>query len=146
MAMNAGQTGIMGAAYAGVLAAGLLVEACGDGDDLLAVTVRGLAEDLGRGLRPLSGAGTVDSLVGAALACADLATLAACNVAALPDRGGPSAAAATHLAAGAARALAALGEAEVGDPDEAYAGNALRDLRSAAWKADLAVRQLGEAG
>jgi len=144
--MNAGYTGITDAASAGVLAAGLLVEACGEGDDLLAWTVRGLAEDLGRGLRPLSGAGTADALVEAALACADLATLAACNVAALPDRAGPSAAAATHLAAGAARALAALGEAEIEDPDEAYAGNALRDLRSAGWKAGLAVRQLEEAG
>ena len=143
--MNAGYTGITDAASAGVLAAGLLVEACGDGDDLLAGTVRGLAEDLGRGLRPLSGAGTADALVEAALACADLATLAACNVAALPGRGGPSAAAATHLAAGAARALAALGEAGIGDREDAYAGNALRDLRSAGWKAALAVRQLGEA-
>lgn len=144
--MNAGNTESMDAAAVGVLAAGLLAEACGGGDGLLVGTVRGLAEDLGRGLRPLSGVLTADSLVQAALACADLATLAACNVAALPDRGGPSAVAATHLAAGAARALAALGEAEIGDPDEAYAGNALRDLRSAAWKANLAVRQLEEAG
>ena len=143
--MGAGDTGIMDAAATGVLAAGLLVEACGDGDDLLAGAVRDLAEDLGRGLRPLSGAGTADSLVEAALACADLATLAACNVATLPGRGA-SAVAATHLAAGAARALAALGEAEIGDPDDAHAGNALRDLRSAGWKADLAVRQLGESG
>jgi len=141
--MNARDTGIMDAGSVGVLAAGLLVEACGD--DLLSGTVRGLAEDLGRGLRPLSGAQTAGSLVEAALACADLATLAACNVAALPDRGRPPAAAATHLAAGAARALVALGEAELGDREDAYAGNVLRDLRSAGWKADLAVRQLGEA-
>ena len=143
--MNAGNTGIMDAASVGALAARLLAEACGDGDDLHASTVRGLAEDLGRALRPLSGAGTADALVEAALACADLATLAACNVAALPDRGRPPAAAATHLAAGAARSLAALGGAEFGDREDAYAGNALRDLRSAGWKADLAVRQLGEA-
>lgn len=144
--MNAENPGIMDAAAVGALAAGLLVEACGDGEDPLSGTVRGLAEDLGRALRPASGAGTADALVGAALACADLATLAACNVASLPDRGLASAAAATHLAAGVARALAALGEAEIGDRDGAYAGNALRDLRSAGWKADLAVRQLGEAG
>ncbi len=144
--MNAEDTGIMDAAAVGALAAGLLVEACGDGEDPLAGTVRGLGGDLGRALRPSSGAGTADALVGAALACADLATLAACNAAALPARGGPSAVAATHLAAGAARALAALGEAELEARNDAYAGNALRDLRSAGWKADLAVRQLGEAG
>ena len=144
--MNAGDTRIMDAASVGALAAGLLAEACGDGDDLHASTVRGLAEDLGRALRPLSGAGTADALVGAALACADLATLAACNAAVLPVRTGPSALAAAHLAAGAARALAALGEAELGATDNAYAGNALRDLTSAGWKADLAVRQIGERG
>jgi len=144
--MNAEDTEMIDAASVGVLAAGLLVEACGDGDGLLVGTVRGLAEDLGRALRPPSGAGTTEALVEAALACADLATLAACNAAALPGRGGPPAVAATHLAAGAARALAALGEAEIGAKDDAYAGNALRDLRSAGWKADLAVRQLGEAG
>ena len=144
MAMNAEDTGIMDAAAVGAFAAGLLVEACGDGNDPLSGTVRGLGEDLGRALRPSSGAGTTDALVGAALACADLATLAACNAATLPN---PSpAAAATHLAAGAARALAALGEAEVGKPENEYPENASRDLRSAGWKADLAVRQLGEAG
>lgn len=132
-------------ASAGVLAAELLVEACGAGESLHLETVRGLAEDLGRGLSSPS-AGTTDSLVDAALACADLATLAVCNVAVLPDRVRPSAAAATHLAAGAARALTALAEAEIGEPEDAYSENALRDLRSAGWKANLAVRQLGEAG
>lgn len=136
-------------ASAGVLAAELLVGACGAGDGLQAETVRGLAEDLGRGLdalseSELSGAGTTGSLVEAALACADLATLAACNVAALPDP--PAAAAAAHLAAGTARALVALGEAGIGSPGSAYVENALRDLRSAGWKADLAVRQFGESG
>ncbi len=131
-------------ASAGVLAADLLVEACGAGGGLRMETVRGLAEDLGRGLRSPTETGTANSLVEAALACADLATLAACNAAALPNRS--PAAAATHLAAGAARSLAALGEAEVGKPENEYAENALRDLRSAEWKADLAVRQLGEAG
>ena len=137
-------SGHMGVASAGVLAAELLVEACEAGDGLHLKTVRGLAEDLGRGLRRPVGVGEIASLVEAALACADLATLATCNVAALPDRGRPAAAAATHLAAGAARALVALGEAGIGDADDAYAGNALRDLRSAGWKADLAVRQLGK--
>lgn len=144
-------SGYIDVASAGVLAANLLAEACRPGPevDLRLETVRGLAADLGRRLASLAEAaddGTSDSLVEAALACADLATLATCNIAVLPDRGRPPAAAATHLAAGAARALAALAEAEIGDPEDAYAGNALRDLRSAGWKADLAVRQLGEAG
>ena len=137
----------MHVASAGVVAAGLLVEVRGVGKDLSLGTVgdlaEDLAEDLGRGLSSLSAVGTTDSLVEAALACADLATLAACNVA---DGGGPPATAATHLAAGAARALAALAEAEIGDREGAYAENASRDLRSAVWKADLAVRQLAEAG
>lgn len=136
-------TGHTHVASAGVLAAELLAEACEAGSGLQAETVRDLAEDLGSGLSSLPDAGTADSLVEAALACADLATLAACNVAGL---GGPSAVAATHLAAGAARALAALAQPEVGAPGDAYAENASRDLRSAVWKADLAVRQLGEAG
>lgn len=136
-------TGHTHVASAGASAAELLAEACGTGNGLQAETVRELAEDLGSGLSSLSDAATADSLVEAALACADLATLAACNVAGL---GGPPAVAATHLAAGAARALAALAQAEVGAPGDAYAENASRDLRSAVWKADLAVRQLGGAG
>ena len=143
MEMISEHTGI---ASAGVLAAELLVEACEAGDGLHLETVRDLAKDLGRGLSSLSAAGTTDSLVEATIACADLATLAACNVVALPDRGRPPAAAATHLAAGTARALAALAEAEIGDPEDAHAENVLRDAGSAGWKADLAVRQIGEAG
>ena len=123
---------------AGVLAAELLVGACGPGDDLHARTVRGLAEDLGRVLSAFSGAP-----VEAALACADLATLAACNISAMPEEGRPAAVAATHLAAGTARALVALAEAGLDGSDAPYAA---KDVRSAGWKADLAVRQLGDAG
>ena len=136
-------TGHTHVASAGVLAAELLAEACGTGNGLQAETVRDLAEDLGNGLSSLPNIGTADTLVEAALACADLATLAACNVAGL---GGPSAVAAAHLAAGATRALAALAEDEIGAAGDLYAENASRDLRSAVWKADLAVRQLGESG
>jgi hypothetical protein len=136
-------TGHTHVAAAGVLAAGLLAEACRAGNGLPAETVGDLAEDLGNGLSSLLNIGAADSLVEAALACADLATLAACNVAGL---GGPSSVAAAHLAAGAARALAALAEGEIGAAGDAYADNASRDLRSAVWKADLAVRQLGESG
>jgi hypothetical protein len=131
-------------ASAGALAAELLVRACGSGDDVHAATVRDLAVDLGGVLHSLGASGTPDSAVEAAIACADLATLAACNVSAIPDGSKPGAVAAAHLAAGTARALAALVEAGIGDEDGAYAENALRDVRSAGWKADLAVGQLGE--
>ena len=129
-------------ATAGFTAAGLLVRACGAGDDLQAWTVRDLAYDLCQGLASLPD--TPGSVVEAATLCADLATLAACNVAALPDRTG--AVAATHLAAGTARALAALAETGIHAPGDASAENTLRDARSADWKADLAVRQIEEAG
>ena len=51
--------------------------------------------------------------------------------------------AATHLAAGTTQALVALVEAGIGDTGGTYAENVSRDVRSAGWKADLAVRQLG---
>ena len=75
-------------ADAGALAAGLLVDACGPHaeDSLRLEVVRDLALDLGRRLEVLAGEDFAgDSLVEAALACADLATLAACNLPALPD-------------------------------------------------------------
>src|SRR3712207_9459948 len=97
-------TGHTHVASAGVLAAELLAEARGTGNGLQAETVRDLAEDLGNGLSLLPNIGTADTLVEAALACADLATLAACNVAGL---GGPPAAAAAPLSPGAPRRLAA---------------------------------------
>lgn len=127
-------------AAAGALAAELLVEACGPDGDLHARTVRDLASDLGRVLASISGSETPEAPVEAALACADLATLAACNVAALPDGSRPAAVAAAHLASGTTRALVALAGG-VGAPD---AASAARDIRSAGWKADLAVQQLGD--
>lgn len=127
-------------ATAGALAAELLVGACGDANDLHAGTVRDLAEDLGRVLASVSASESSDAAVEAAQACADLATLAACNLGALPDGGRQAAVVATHLAAGTARALAAL--AGDGGPDNPHAAYAARDARSAGWKADLAVRQL----
>lgn len=135
-------------AEAGALAAGLLVESCrttSDGSLSLEV-VRDLALDLGRRLDALSHSDEApqpsDSLVEAALACADLATLAACNLPELPEDGEPLAAAAVHLAAGAARALAVLVEART--LEGAHAENALRDARGALWRADLAVHQTEE--
>lgn len=135
-------------ASAGVVAANLLVEACRPGPegDLRLETIRELATDLGRRLASLAETadGTSDSTIEAALACADLATLAVCNVPGLPEKDRARGAAATHLAAGATHALLALVEnVETIDP---YAENVSRDARSAGWKADLAVRQLGEMG
>jgi hypothetical protein len=132
-------------ADAGALAAGLLAEACGTHAEntLRLAVVRDLALDLGRRLEVLASEDfAADSLVEAALGCADLATLAACNVPALPDGDRPLAAAATHLAAGATRALISLVEWEAGILDGSYAENTLRDARSAGWRADLAVKQL----
>ena len=135
-------------ADAGALAAGLLAESCltdSDGSPNLDV-VRDLALDLERKLDALSRPEDQqpDSLVEAALACADLATLASCNLSGLPEDGEPLAAAAVHLSAGAARALAVLVEAETGILDEAHAENTRRDARGALWRADLAVRQIEE--
>jgi hypothetical protein len=90
-------------ADAGALGAGLLVDACGPHaeNSLRLGVVRDLALDLRRRLEDLAGEDfAADSLVEAALACADLATLAACNLPALPDGDRPLAAAAVHLAAG----------------------------------------------
>jgi hypothetical protein len=132
-------------ADAGALAAGLLVDACRPHAEssLRLEVVRDLALDLGHRLETLAGEDTsTDSLIEAALACADLATLAACNLPALPDGEKPLAAAAVHLAAGTTRALISLVESETGTLDEAHAENTLRDARSASWRADLAVRQL----
>ena len=152
-------------AGAGAVAAALLVESCrkAPADHPSLGIVRDLALDLERrlaalGRPPSEEADNADSLVEAALACGDLATLAACNRSALPKADEPLAVAAVHLAAGTARALLVLVEAQVdtqvdtqvetqsearsGALDETYAENALRDARGARWRADLAVRQV----
>ncbi len=135
-------------ADAGTLAAGLLVEASRTTSDrsLNLEVVRDLALDLEHRLDALSqvDGGAPDSQVEAALACADLATLAACNLLELPKVGEPLAAATVHLAAGAARALVVLVEARAATLDEDHAENTLRDARGALWRADLAVRQIEE--
>jgi hypothetical protein len=132
-------------ADAGALAAGLLADACGPhaANSLRLEVVRDLALDLGRRLEVLATEDSAaDSLVEAALACADLATLAACNVPALPEGDRPHAAAAVYLAAGAARAIITLVEWEAGSLSKIRAEYTLRDARSARWRADLAVEQL----
>jgi hypothetical protein len=101
--------------------------------------VSDLALDLGRRLESLATDDAADSLVEAALACADLATLAACNLSALPDK--PLATSAVHLAVGATRALIPLVESEAAAMDGPGAEYTLKDARSAIWRADLAARQ-----
>jgi hypothetical protein len=130
---------------AGALAAGLLADACGPHTEnsLRLEVVSGLALDLGGRLEVLAEEDfAADSLIEAALACADLATLAACNLPALSDGDRSLAAAAVHLAAGTTHALIPLVESEVGTLDGSYAENTMRDARSAGWRADLAVKQL----
>jgi hypothetical protein len=131
-------------ADAGVLAANLLVDACQtDPDNSLQLeVVSSLALDLGRRLETLATDDSSGSLIEASLACADLATLAACNLQAIADNNRPLAASAVHLAAGTTRALIPLIELEAADLDEPVAENTLRDARSARWRADLAVRQV----
>ena len=133
-------------ADAGALAAGLLVEACPSTPEASPglEVVKGLALDLERRLDALSLTEDQqpDSLVEAALACADLATLAACNLSGLPEDRAPLAAAAVQLSAGVARALVVLAEARAATLDEVHAENVLRDARGALWRADLAVRQI----
>jgi hypothetical protein len=134
-------------ADAGTLAADLLVDACGPHTEntLRLEVVKDLALDLGHRLEVLAGEDSdAHILVEAALACADLAILAACNLPAFPDGDRPLAAAAVHLAAGSTRALISLVESETGTLDEAHADNTLRDARSAGWRADLAVRQISD--
>lgn len=110
--------------------------------------VRYLALDLKRQLSALARAAgenaPVDYLVEAALRCADLATLAACNLSELPAERVPRAAAAAHLAAGTVRALRSPLEAASRGLDGDRAEYVARDALGAAWRADLAARQLDE--
>jgi hypothetical protein len=116
-----------------------------DGSPNLEV-VRDLALDLERRLGALSRPEDQqpDCLIEATLACADLATLAACNLAGLSEDAEPLAVAAVHLSVGATRALAVLVEAGAGILNDFHAENTLRDARGALWRADLAVRQIEE--
>ena len=110
--------------------------------------VRTLAQDLKmelEALTALANAGTGTAWaeeVEGALRAADVANLAACTVPVLLKPGVREAAAAAHLAAGAARALGALVEAE--ETQGYHAQNALKDARGAAWRARLAARQVDE--
>ena len=137
----------------GVLATGLLRSACTSAlescDSLQLEVVRDLAGDLKSSLEGASGRATqdvslADLLAEAALRCADLANLAACNVSQLPEEHRPKAVATVHLASGTVKALNVLAEAAAGGAELPNTGNVSRDLRSAGWRADLAVRQVQE--
>lgn len=134
---------------AGARAAGILEEACRTGldgsDSLHLEVVRDLAQDIKRQLdalsRRIASDNSTDSLVDAALACADLATLAACNLAVLSPEEARRTADAVRLAARAANSLAgAVGEESPNDRAEYL----MRDARGARWRADLASRQADE--
>lgn len=110
--------------------------------------VRDLALDLERQLGALSGMeeigeDTADRLIEAALACADLATLAACNLPKLSSDEARGACSAVHLAADAVRELSGRIEAEAARLEAPRAEYAAKDARSAAWRTELAVRQVG---
>jgi hypothetical protein len=137
----------------GARAAELLEEACRSAakstNSLQLEVVRDLALDIGRQLDALAdlarGDAVPDALAESALCCADLAILAACNVPELPPVQAPRAVAAARLAAVAVRDLRSLVEAGSGDSDEEHSKNLLRDVRSAAWRAEFAARQVAEA-
>ncbi len=133
----------------GARAANLLAEACRSTDAPRFEVVRELALEIGRQLDALAGlAGeeaVPDVLAEAALRCADLANLAACNAPELPPDQAPRAVVAARLAAGAVRDLRPLVEAGSGDLDAEHAGNLVRDVRSAAWRAEFAARLVDEA-
>jgi hypothetical protein len=135
---------------AGVRAAGLLEEACratpvSAAASLRLGVVRDLAQDTGRQLDVLAREDAApDILTEAALHCADLANLSACNAPGLPPDAAPLAAAAARLAAGAVRALRPLIETSSGNLDEDHAGNLLKDVRAATWRAEFADRLVDE--
>lgn len=126
----------------------LLAKSCGVGDGSgsgpgpLEVTGE-LALELTDELRSLSNISPVDAevLVEGAAQAADLANLAACAIARMPGERALAAAAASHMAAGAARALAALAIPAAADLQGSRAENLRRDILGARWRAKLAIRQ-----
>jgi hypothetical protein len=126
----------------------LLEEACRSAlepaNSLQLEVVRDLAADIRRQLDAMAGLAREDAapdiLAEAALRCADLANLAACNASKLPPERAPRALVAARLAAGAVRDLRSLVEADNGEPDGEHMENVLRDVRSAAWRAEFAGR------
>jgi hypothetical protein len=129
-----------------IRAAELLEEACrsatGAAISLQLEVVRELALDAARQLDALAREdASPDLLAEAALRCADLANLAACNVPELPPDAAPQAANSARLAAETVHDLRSLVETtDTRDLDDEHAENLLRDVRSAAWRAEFATR------
>jgi hypothetical protein len=128
----------------GASAARLLTKACeaslGGNDSFKLEVVRDLALDLERHLEGLASEDAPpDLLAEAAQKCADLATLAVCNAAELDEPRGAHEA--VRLAADAAGSLSRTVEGAVPDEGERNDG-VRRDVRSAAWKSSLALRQM----
>ena len=123
----------------GARAASLLAEACSSTEAPRFEVVRELALDIGRQLDALAGLAreedSPDVLAEAAICCADLANLAACNAPDLPICAAPRAVEAARLAAGAVDALSPMVEDGSGASE-----HLLRDVRSAAWRAGFAAR------
>ena len=135
---------------AAALAAGLLGEAwsiSGTGSTSLRARVtQELARSLRAELEALSvlveGTSPVDVGLEGALRAADVANLAAASLDELPEKDARTAVAATHLAAGAARALTALVAGS--GPGGERTDYVLKDARGAGWRAGLAARQADE--
>jgi hypothetical protein len=133
--------------FDGLRAATLLEEACRSAPQNAAriEVVRGLALDLRQQLAALSELGDAapDVLAEAAICCADLANLAACNAPDLPPDAAPRANEAALLAAEAVETLGSMLEARSAGLEAEHAENLLRDARSARWRAGFAARLAG---
>ena len=132
---------------AAALAAELLGDVCVPeaGDPLRLEVVGMLARDLARELKTLATVAGRPEVVEGALRAADIANLAACTAPELLKARAVEAAAAAHLAAGAASALCTLARAGGEDaPADEHAQNTLKDVRGALWRARLAARQVDE--
>lgn len=126
------------------LAAGLLETsfAQGSGSPLRLDVLRTLARDLRVELEALAElADRETAVVEGALRAADVANLAASALPELPESRAPEVAASAHLAAGAARALHALAEANAARVPGDRGHSTLKDARGVAWRARLAARQ-----
>ena len=142
--------GVVAPLHGAALAAGLLEEAWSlsrpEAPSLRARVTRELARSLRTELEALAGAvegpHPLDAGLEGALRAADVANLAASSLDELSEGNARTAAAAAHLAAGAARAICALvGGAGPGGERAEYA---LKDARGALWRAGLAARQADE--
>ncbi len=133
--------------HCAALAAGLLETSCvqGPGNPLRLDVLRTLARDLRVELEALAElADRETAVVEGALRAADVANLSASALPELPESRAPEVAASAHLAAGAARALHALAEANATRRTGDRERSTLKDARGVAWRARLAARQAND--